>query len=71
MVNEKTKNVKNSPPYLKNKPSTVNPDDWTFEGSMAQQYKHIGNAVPVNLGTEVGYSIVKFLNQYYNLSKSK
>ncbi len=47
------------------------PDDWTFEGSLAQQYKQIGNAVPVNLGREVGYSIVKFLNQYYNLSKPK
>lgn len=47
------------------------PDDWVFEGSMAQQYKQIGNAVPVNLGKEVGYSIVKFLNSYYNLSKPK
>jgi DNA (cytosine-5)-methyltransferase 1 len=47
------------------------PDDWTFEGSMAQQYKQIGNAVPVNLGKEIGYSIVKFLNQYYNLSKPR
>ena len=47
------------------------PDDWQFEGSMAQQYKQIGNAVPVNLGCEVGYSIVKFLNSYYNLSKPK
>jgi DNA (cytosine-5)-methyltransferase 1 len=47
------------------------PDDWVFEGSMAQQYKQIGNAVPVNLGTEVGYSIVKFLNHYYNLSKPR
>lgn len=47
------------------------PDDWKFEGSIAQQYKQIGNAVPVNLGKEVGYSIVKFLNSYYNLSKPK
>ena len=47
------------------------PDDWIFEGSVSQQYKQIGNAVPVNLGKEVGYSIVKFLNQYYNLSKPK
>ncbi|MDD2982105.1 MAG: DNA (cytosine-5-)-methyltransferase [Crocinitomicaceae bacterium] len=45
------------------------PDDWIFEGSMAQQYKQIGNAVPVNLGKEVGYSIVKFLNQYYAAKK--
>jgi DNA (cytosine-5)-methyltransferase 1 len=47
------------------------PDDWEFAGSMAQQYKQIGNAVPVNLAKEVGYSIVKFLNSYYNLSKPK
>ncbi|NEN22010.1 DNA (cytosine-5-)-methyltransferase [Cryomorpha ignava] len=46
-------------------------DDWNFIGSIAQQYKQIGNAVPVNLGQEVGYSIVKFLNAYYNSSKPK
>jgi DNA (cytosine-5)-methyltransferase 1 len=43
------------------------PDDWVFEGSLAQQYKQIGNAVPVNLGKEVGYSIVRFLNEYYRM----
>lgn len=43
------------------------PDDWQFSGPLAQQYKQIGNAVPVNLGREVGYSIVKFLNEYYRL----
>ena len=47
------------------------PDDWQFEGSLAQQYKQIGNAVPVNLGREIGYSIVKFLNEYYSLSKPR
>lgn len=47
------------------------PDEWKFEGSIAQQYKQIGNAVPMNLGKEVGYSIVKFLNKYYSLSKPK
>ena len=47
------------------------PDDWEFTGSLAQQYKQIGNAVPVNLGREVGYSIIKFLNEYYNLSNPK
>lgn len=45
------------------------PDEWEFSGSIAQQYKQIGNAVPVNLGQELGYSIIKFLNRYYNLSK--
>ncbi|AWM15363.1 DNA (cytosine-5-)-methyltransferase [Flavobacterium sediminis] len=47
------------------------PDDWQFSGPIAQQYKQIGNAVPVNLGREVGYSIIKFLNEYYNLSNPK
>ncbi len=47
------------------------PDNWVFEGSMAQQYKQIGNAVPVNLGTEVGYSIVTFLNKYYSQNTRK
>ena len=47
------------------------PDDWQFSGPMAQQYKQIGNAVPVNLGREVGYSIIKFLNEYYNLSNPR
>ena len=47
------------------------PDNWEFEGSIVQQYKQIGNAVPVNLGKEIGYSIVKFLNQYYSLSNPK
>ena len=41
------------------------PDDWEFAGSTFQQYKQIGNAVPCNLGKEVGYSLVKFLNDYY------
>ncbi len=41
------------------------PDEWEFVGSVAQQYKQIGNAVPVNLGEEIGYSIIKFLNKFY------
>ncbi|MEP2025335.1 MAG: DNA (cytosine-5-)-methyltransferase [Reichenbachiella sp.] len=44
------------------------PDDWKFEGSVAQQYKQIGNAVPVNLGQEIGYSIIMALNKYYEQS---
>lgn len=39
------------------------PDDWKFAGSVSQQYKQIGNAVPVNLATEIGYSVIKILNQ--------
>lgn len=41
------------------------PDDWKFKGSKSQQYKQIGNAVPVNLAKEIGYSVVKFLNLHY------
>lgn len=44
------------------------PDNWEFEGSVSQQYKQIGNAVPVNLAKEIGYSIIRFLNEYYEKS---
>lgn len=40
------------------------PDDWIFSGSVSQQYKQIGNAVPVNLAKEIGYAIIKFLNRF-------
>jgi DNA (cytosine-5)-methyltransferase 1 len=43
------------------------PDDWKFAGSVSQQYKQIGNAVPVNMAKEIGYSIIRFLNNYYKL----
>lgn len=44
------------------------PDEWDFQGSVSQQYKQIGNAVPVNLAKEIGYSIIDFLNRYYELN---
>lgn len=44
------------------------PDEWKFMGSISQQYKQIGNAVPCNLGKEIGYSIIKFLNRVYSKS---
>jgi DNA (cytosine-5)-methyltransferase 1 len=37
------------------------PDSWKFSGSVAQQYKQIGNAVPVNLGYYIGDTIIKML----------
>lgn len=37
------------------------PDEWIFAGSMAEQYKQIGNAVPVNLAYHIGLSIKKYL----------
>ncbi len=47
------------------------PDDWKFEGSVSQQYKQIGNAVPINLAKEIGYSIVRFLNKVQPSEKPK
>lgn len=39
------------------------PDEWEFAGAMGQQYKQIGNAVPVNLAFEVACSIKNTLNE--------
>lgn len=47
------------------------PDEWEFAGSVSQIYKQIGNAVPVNLGKEIGYSVIAFLNEFYKESKPK
>ncbi|MFA5518905.1 MAG: DNA (cytosine-5-)-methyltransferase, partial [Spirochaetota bacterium] len=47
------------------------PDDWSFSGSISQQYKQIGNAVPVNLAKEIGFSLINFLNKYYNQNQKK
>jgi len=38
------------------------PDEWVFSGSVTQQYKQIGNAVPVNLAYAVGRSLIALLN---------
>ena len=37
------------------------PDDWEFCGSLAEQYKQVGNAVPVNLAKEIGDQLMKAL----------
>lgn len=38
------------------------PDEWTYCGNTASQYKQIGNAVPCNLAHAVGRSLVRLLN---------
>lgn len=38
------------------------PDEWIFKGSMGEQYKQIGNAVPVNLAWAVGRSLIRLFN---------
>ena len=37
------------------------PDDWQFPCSVAQAYKQIGNAVPVNLGFHIGKMVERIL----------
>lgn len=37
------------------------PDEWEFEGTLSDQYKQIGNAVPVELARRVGIQIIKAL----------
>lgn len=39
------------------------PDEWFFSGAKGQQYKQIGNAVPVNLAYAMGLSVVDLLNK--------
>lgn len=38
------------------------PDNWTLSGNIIQQYKQIGNAVPVGLGYVVGKAIIDHIN---------
>jgi DNA (cytosine-5)-methyltransferase 1 len=42
------------------------PDEWTFSGSTASQYKQIGNAVPVNLGFHIGRAVIAMLSGSYD-----
>ena len=38
------------------------PDNWEFAGSISQNYKQIGNAVPVNLGYHIGRAAIAMLS---------
>tara|TARA_B100000315_G_C14515817_1_gene559099 strand:- start:640 stop:1434 length:795 start_codon:yes stop_codon:yes gene_type:complete len=38
------------------------PDNWIFSGNIINQYKQIGNAVPVGLGKFIGQHIINFDN---------
>lgn len=37
------------------------PDSWEFAGSLIEQYKQVGNAVPVSFGFAIGNLIIKLL----------
>lgn len=39
------------------------PDEWEFVGAIGQQYKQIGNAVPVNLAFEIAKSVKRTLTK--------
>lgn len=45
------------------------PDSWKFAGSTSQQYKQIGNAVPVNLAKALGLSLFRALSNQNILRK--
>jgi DNA (cytosine-5)-methyltransferase 1 len=40
-------------------------DDFEFTGSLTEQYKMVGNAVPPKLAEAIAYSLADFLNKYY------
>lgn len=44
------------------------PDEWLFMGNMTDQYKQIGNAVPVNLAFAIGRSLIRLLNDIDSLN---
>jgi DNA (cytosine-5)-methyltransferase 1 len=39
------------------------PDNWKLSGNLRNQYKQIGNAVPVSLGHAIGKLIVNHMNK--------
>lgn len=43
------------------------PDDWIFSGSIGNQYKQIGNAVPIPLAKYIGLSVNKYLSQFHDI----
>ena len=45
------------------------PDDWNFSGSLTDQYKQIGNAVPVNLAYAISRSLISLLNDIEELER--
>lgn len=47
------------------------PDSWLFAGTMSDQYKQIGNAVPVNLAWAVGRSLIRLFNDIQTIEPTE
>jgi len=47
------------------------PDNWKFMGKMSDQYKQIGNAVPVNLAYAIGRALIRLMNDIDNVCPDK
>ena len=47
------------------------PDEWQFVGTVSDQYKQIGNAVPVNLAYAIGRSLIRLFNDIDTISHEK
>ena len=52
--------------YRENARIQTFPDTWEFCGTLAEKYKQVGNAVPVNLAKEIGLEINKTLREINN-----
>lgn len=39
------------------------PDYWKFSGNLTDQYRQIGNAVPINLSYAIGRALIRLLNE--------
>ncbi|UMZ73113.1 DNA cytosine methyltransferase [Natranaerofaba carboxydovora] len=47
------------------------PDNWEFAGHIREQYKQIGNAVPIGMGYVAGKTILDFYKGDYNPEREK
>lgn len=52
--------------YRENARIQTFPDMWGFYGTLAEKYKQVGNAVPVNLAKEIGLEIKNTLEEINN-----